>query len=380
MRTDVDALPRRCAELTSAIRRRAPQAERERCIPAESIAELTEAGLFRALTPARYGGQPATLGELFEALVDIARGCASTSWVGGLFSLHAFLLTHFDRQAQDDVWSATADALIAASVAPRGTTARADGGFLIHGRWPYASGVDYAQWAILTSIVRDAASRPGRPCLFLVPASAYTVDDDWHVAGLAATGSKTIDIGRPVFVPDHRTRTVAALADDANRPPGALGAIPWKTLFTCGFAPPAIGTALAAIAAYADQIATKRAAYTAVAVRDRPAALVRLARSTADVDSARTMLRRDVDELDACASAGTLLGGDAAERVLYGVAHIVDVCAAAVDRVFRGAGGAALYGGNPLQRYFRDIHAIAQHAAVDLDAAGERYGRWLLTS
>jgi 3-hydroxy-9,10-secoandrosta-1,3,5(10)-triene-9,17-dione monooxygenase len=39
---------------------------------------------------------------------------------------------------------------------------------------------------------------------FLVPRSDYVIDDNWHVAGLKATGSKDIVIEN-AFVPEHRT-------------------------------------------------------------------------------------------------------------------------------------------------------------------------------
>jgi hypothetical protein len=31
-----------------------------------------------------------------------------------------------------------------------------------------------------------------------------------------------------------------------------------------------------------------------------------------------------------------------------------------------------------MQRHFRDIHAMTQHAALDLDIMGDRYGKALL--
>jgi hypothetical protein len=37
-----------------------------------------------------------------------------------------------------------------------------------------------------------------------------------------------------------------------------------------------------------------------------------------------------------------------------------------------------LFDTNPVPRVFHDMHAITQHAAVDLDFAAERYGKWLL--
>ncbi len=44
----------------------------------------------------------------------------------------------------------------------------------------------------------------------LLPTSDLTVEDTWHVAGMAGTGSNTV-IANEVFVPDHRVMAAAAL-------------------------------------------------------------------------------------------------------------------------------------------------------------------------
>ena len=38
----------------------------------------------------------------------------------------------------------------------------------------------------------------------------------------------------------------------------------------------------------------------------------------------------------------------------------------------------ALCGRNPMQRYFRDVHAIDAHLSFDVDIAGAQYGRAVL--
>ena len=62
---------------------------------------------------------------------------------------------------------------------------------------------------------------------------------------------------------------------------------------------------------------------------------------------------------------------------MYDAPFIMDACSRAVLQLFRGSGGKALYESNPLQWHFRDIHAMTQHVAMDLDRAGETYGRLL---
>jgi len=372
----------RWTTLASRSRDRAAHAEQERRIPLESIDELTSAGVFRAFTPARFGGDESALRPVFDGLTILAQGCGSTGWVAGLLVIHNFFLTLFDDRAQRELWADGPDLRVASSVAPSGEAVRVPGGFTLYGRWMFASGVDHCRWAILNARVSDAR-RPSVPHLFLVPAADYVVHDDWHVAGLRGTGSKSVHVA-DVFVPDYRVESLADLSAGTARGirQGAcwLTGIPWQPLFTYAFAPPAIGIALAMVAAFRDQIATRRSAYTRRACRDVATFQVRLARSAAEIDAAQTVMRRDLQELEDCARAGAPLPEASLERMLFDVASIVDVCARAVDRLFRASGGRALYDDNPLQRFFRDMHAITQHAAVDLDSAGERYGKWLLAT
>ena len=49
-----------------------------------------------------------------------------------------------------------------------------------------------------------------------------------------------------------------------------------------------------------------------------------------------------------------------------------------MDTLFEAAGGAAFYERNPLQRYFRDVHAINAHISFHFDIAGAQYGRAVL--
>ena len=46
--------------------------------------------------------------------------------------------------------------------------------------------------------------------------------------------------------------------------------------------------------------------------------------------------------------------------------------------LFEASGGAALYERNPIQRFFRDIHAIKAHISFNFDITGAQYGRAVL--
>ena len=374
-----ESLLERVVSIVPTLRDRAGETEQLRRIPDASIAALRSAGVFRTLVPARYGGLETPPSVVWHAMIEIARACSATGWVASLLAIHGFVLARFDPRAQDEVWAAGPDALVASGVAPSGTGEPTEGGVRVSGRWSYSSGIDHCAWVILNVHVKAASDAKPASQFMLLPAADFTIDDDWHVAGLRGTGSKSVVVDN-AFVPVHRI--VSGLALNAGRTTGIaangpLFRISFPALFPLAFAPAAIGTALAMVDHYREYTGTRRAAYTGAELKGKPSAWLRLAASSADVDAARLLLVRDLAMLEHEAH-GDVHVPATTERARYDAAYLVGLCARAVDRVYAGSGGRALYATSPLQRGFRDMHAITQHAATGLDDAGERYGRFLL--
>ena len=188
-----------------ALRDRAANAERLRRLPDETVKDFQEAGLFRALQPQRYGGYELDPGTFYQAVMDMGTVCGSSAWILGVVGIHNWQLGLFHPQAQEDVWHNDTSTLLSTSLAPTGTVERVDGGFRLHGRWSFSSGCDFCQWVVLGGIVPpQGEGEPPDPRTFLVPRSAYTIDDNWYVMGLCGTGSKDIVVEDAV-VPEYRT-------------------------------------------------------------------------------------------------------------------------------------------------------------------------------
>src|SRR5262245_36790655 len=116
-----EALIERAAALGRTFQNRASETERQRQVPEQSIRELTEAGLFRIVQPARFGGYEYDWNVLIKAIAEVSRGCGSTGWVYGLSAGSQWLLACFPQQAQEDVWSGSPDAHLEGVVAPSTT-------------------------------------------------------------------------------------------------------------------------------------------------------------------------------------------------------------------------------------------------------------------
>ena len=102
-------------------------------------------------------------------------------------------------------------------MAPRATAERTAGGWRLSGSFPFSSGSGHAQWAIIGTFL-DKPGDPAAIAYLLVPFADIEIIDDWHVLGLAGTGSRTLKL-RDAFVPEHRCVMLADLL--AGTAPGA---------------------------------------------------------------------------------------------------------------------------------------------------------------
>jgi alkylation response protein AidB-like acyl-CoA dehydrogenase len=64
----------------------------------------------------------------------------------------------------------------------------AAGGWRLSGRYPFSSGCDYAQWAIIGAFLGEKDD-PRHIAYLLVPLAEVEIVDDWQVLGLLGTAA-----------------------------------------------------------------------------------------------------------------------------------------------------------------------------------------------
>src|SRR5688572_26592764 len=74
----------RVAALLPRIAELAPETERNRRVPDETIDALRRAGMWRVYVPREYGGTEESILEVVRAIRAVASVCASTAWVIGV--------------------------------------------------------------------------------------------------------------------------------------------------------------------------------------------------------------------------------------------------------------------------------------------------------
>lgn len=350
--------------------RYARESEQARTLHPAVADALTQAGFARHFVPAEFGGTTGTFTELLESVARVGEGCTSTAWCAALQAAHGRLAAHLPHRGQADLWGAGADIPIAAAVVPpAGELTAVPGGYRLTGRWSFASGVDHAHWILL------AAPEPGddghRQRILAVPRADISILDTWHNSGLRGTGSHSVTVV-DAFVPEHRTVARDALATGRDGEGVArCHRIPYTLVASLIFAAPALGAARGALRAWTALAAGRTSAGGGRYLEDAVAQQV-LARSATEVDAAHLLLRRaaeraDQAPLDNLPVALNMRDASVAVEMLVG----------AVERLFRNGGARAQADGEPLQRFWRDVHALAGHGALQLPPAAAAYGQWV---
>ena len=369
----------RARALLPALSERTRRAEQLRRLPDETFADFQEAGLFRALQPKRYGGYELDPGVFYQAVMEVGTVCGSSAWILGVIGVHNWHLAILRPRAQEDVWGEDTSVQLSTSLAPTGTVQRVDGGFRLSGRWSFSSGCDFCQWAVLGGIVPPVEQgQPSDARVFLVPRRDYVIDDNWHVMGLCATGSKDIVVD-DAFVPEYRTHSY----EDAFhlKHPGTsihdapLYRLPFGLVFANGITAPAIGAALGALDAFREQSLRRINVRDQSRVAEDPFTQYRLAEAAAAIGAARDRVLGNFAEMMRLARAGEEIPLSARARFKWDAGKAIDWSIKAVDWLFEASGGRGIFLDNPIQRAWRDVHAMRAHAGNNPERAAFVFAR-----
>jgi indole-3-acetate monooxygenase len=388
------------------------RAEELRTLPNDAVAMLRALGLFWLKTPAELGGTPLPPVEFSDVIEELAYIDTSTAWAAmigagcnGLASgwlPEAGVRRIFGAPAPAHVAADTAAAaaggrrlpVLAGQLAPRGTGAPAAGGYLVHGRWGFSSGIVHADWLIGAFKTNGAAGSAaggaddgfgaadggaagtgfGRMIVFVIPKAEAEVIDNWHVAGLQGTGSLDFSLDG-AFVPAELTYELGSPAVRG----GDLFRLGMPAFVSNEVPPLAIGLARRAI----DDI-TELAAHTArfpggPTVSERAFFHHELGRAEVRVRAARAVPREAMAAAFASAVADGAPTAEQQLAVTTASVYAVETCADVVSELFKFGGARALALSNPMQRHLRNVLAARQHVALS-EENYEAAGRYLLES
>lgn len=361
------------------LEKHAEACDRERRIQQPVFEAMRDAGLFKISMPKRAGGLGMPFIKQIEASAELGQACASSAWVQLVYCA----TTGGAGMSPPDLVQSlfkTGNETVCGVVMRNGKARPVEGGYIVSGKWPFASGCLHADWGTGGIEILDENGGlvgPGWVYLPLRGEGAARIEDTWHVAGMRGTGSNTI-VADEMFVPGdlvvpmHKMRAQVAPEDmePSDRwPPAAY--------FGLGLTGPLLGAAQAILNKVSEKIHSRPVTYWKYAHQsDSHVILKAIGDAQMEIDSAWLHVRYASSLLDEVAQHRPLT---TVERVQIpaNCGYAMSLLRRAGERLMDIAGSSGFADGSPLERAWRDINFASRHAAFNTAAAIECYGRAL---
>jgi 3-hydroxy-9,10-secoandrosta-1,3,5(10)-triene-9,17-dione monooxygenase len=162
--------------------------------------EFCRRGFYHLFRPRMFGGYEFSVTEFMRVVRELAQGDMATAWSVTLGAGHNLQVASWWPEAvQREVFVDGMHFVAPMTVAPGGTLARDGDGWVLNGKFQYASGQAYATHFVGHAI--DPST--GGWSTFITPRSTWTVLDDWGTTlGLRGSGSHSLAF-TDVHVPDR---------------------------------------------------------------------------------------------------------------------------------------------------------------------------------
>jgi indole-3-acetate monooxygenase len=364
-----DALIARIAKWAPDIEAQAEENERAGRLNDATLEVLTKIGALEAMVPAEYGGADLTIYDVLRVYESLSYVDSSTAWVAMIPGVQGKGLLLLDTETRDKL-STNGYPFVAGQGAPRGSATVVDGGYRVSGRWSYGSGLLHCDTVTGVAVVVDdtgpVLDSQGNPdvIIFYTPATSATVDGNWDVLGMRATGSVDYSL-TDVFVPEEhvgREPFTRALGGDGQAK--LLGFTGWVMTPHCAVP---LGTGRRIL----DELASfARRPSSRGRLADDPRFAHGYGKAEAAYRSARAFMYEAFGEAQERMNRGEPASRRDLTHMRAASVLIHDVNVENATFALREAGGFGLHSGL-LQRLYRDIMAMGQHIQASQPTWGE---------
>lgn len=338
------------------LRDRRDEFNAQRFVPKDYIDLLKKAGMYRASTPAVFGGEPMAPSAFMKLVERISAVDPATGWVASFGSSLVYLAA-LPVESQRKLYAAGPDVAFGAALFPLQEAKSVTGGYVCSGEWQFASGCRGVD--CLGIGLSGGPQTQGRPLTAVLDPEDVEIVENWDVAGMRATGSHAIRTEN-LFVAEEMTFVRGGepqIDEPLSRYPSLAYAAQVLAVVTLGAARAALD--------YSVEVGAAHASLTGgTAKGNRPVYKSGLARAEAELRSAHAFFYDSTDEVwDKAVNAEPITERDQAILRLAAT-HAAHVGRAAVLAAFDLAGTGAIYQTHPLQRFLQDALVPAQHAML----------------
>lgn len=342
------------------------QIETDRNLPPSLVKAMTDAGLFRMMVPKQFGGLEVDMATVLRVIEDTAKMHGSVGWCTMIGGIGGLICGFLSDEGAREIYGSDPDVVTGGTFFPPGQAIVEKGGYRVTGRWPFNSGCRHCDWLLDTCVVIENGTprclSNGLPEIRTVffPVAEAEIIDTWSVLGMRGTGSHDVAVNN-IFVPERRTALLVSGAPQVRAP---LYVFPLMGAFAVGIASVATGMARGAIDAFVELARTKILVGTNQPINERSVVQMQVGQAEALLRSGRALLFETVHEVWETIESGKEVSVEQRARIRLAATHATTSSAQAIDLMYHAAGTSGIWMSSPLQRYFRDVHTMMQHAYV----------------
>jgi alkylation response protein AidB-like acyl-CoA dehydrogenase len=360
--TGVDAVARAhgVAEL---LRGSADRIEAARALPADIVAALHEARLFRLLLPRSLGGDELHLKTLAQVIEVIAGADASTAWCLGQGAGCAMAAACLRADVARRLFG-PADAVLAWGAGIQGKATAVEGGYRVTGKWTFASGCANATLLGGHSYIFEKDGTPrkhadgrqrSRTLLFVK--SKAVIHDMWHTLGLRGTASYTYE-AEDLFVPEEETFDREAPEETVER--GTLYVFHETYAYAAAFSALMLGVAHGMVRDLEALAMTKTPRAAASSLRESPTFQSQFAVLEARIRASRAYLHSTLDQIWDKVEATRQMPIEERANHKLATTWVINQGVEIATEAYRAAGQTAIFATNPFEQRLRDALTASQ--------------------
>ena len=352
-------------EVLAELAERREEFREQRYVSPDFVARLKHLGIYRSATPQRFGGETMPPTRFLDLIERISAVDGSTGWVAS-FGSQLVYLGSLPLETQAELYADGPDVVFAGALFPVHHATPTDRGFLVNGRWKFASGCMAAD--IVCVGIQGDDTTSGKPRGALVRPERLEIVQDWDVIGMQGTGSfdlvaKDVEVDREwTFIRGGEP----VIDEPLYRYPAITYAAQVLSVVSAGVARAALD--------FAQEVGSGRASITgAPKLADRAYYRAGIAEAEATLRSARAYFYEAADEAWQTLVDGGHVSDEQNAHLRLSAAHLARTSAQVVHQVVSLSGTAAIYHDHPLPALLGDALVPQEHAFLSpaiYDAAG----------
>ncbi|MCJ2182452.1 acyl-CoA dehydrogenase family protein [Novosphingobium sp. 1949] len=356
------------ATLIETIRNRREEFDRLAHVPRDVVEQMKAAGIFRAATPKMFGGDAMPPADFLRMIDLIAREDGSAAWVAAFGSANTYVAA-LPVETQAKIYASGPDQVFAGGLYPLKPATEIEDGYVVSGRWRFASGCKGADWIGVGITIPGTAGTDVR--MAVAPAADVEIIDNWEVFGLQGTGSHDTSVTEK-FYPREWTCPRGGKSDVDEPlyryPPMVFQA---QVHAVCN-----IGMARAALDLVRDMAAASKMMPGQATLGDRAYFRTALALGEARWQSLSGFFYETAEEAwDMVVKTGEV--SDHQRNLMrLAASYAAKTGAEIVQDCFRAAGMSVIAKTHRLQQILRDAMVVMQHASLN-DSTIEEVGGFL---